>query len=102
MFRLVNLRRQVTGNVQRFNKSLDNLKDATNKFETRIKGTVVENWVKYWKTVFNDYRDVGRDVITNVKEKPFKAVFIMSGLGFLVASAKSNPSFTDFRDQYIK
>ncbi|KRT82970.1 hypothetical protein AMK59_4639 [Oryctes borbonicus] len=72
------------------------------KFNKRIEGTMVENWVKYWKTVCKDYKDVAVDLKTDVKRKPVKSMVILSGLGFAIFCAKHNPDERHFKNTFIK
>lgn len=72
------------------------------KFNEKTKGTMIENWVRYWKSVYKDYADVANDIRQDMKEKPAKAVLILSGLGFLTYCAKHNPNADHFKSAYIK
>lgn len=71
-------------------------------FNKKVEGTMVENWIKYWKTVWKDYRDVAIDVKNDIKNRPAKAAIIFSGLSFAVFCAKHNPDNTHFKNTFIK
>ncbi|XP_017775101.1 PREDICTED: uncharacterized protein C19orf52 homolog [Nicrophorus vespilloides] len=80
----------------------ENFNERFTKLEKRVEGTMAENWVRYWKNVCRDYKDVAGDVIKESREKPSKAILIGSTAGLLVYCAKHNPNSTHFRDAYIK
>ncbi|KAK9700497.1 Translocase of the Inner Mitochondrial membrane 29 [Popillia japonica] len=72
------------------------------KFNKKVEGTVVENWVKYWKTVCKDYKDVAVDLKNDMKTKPAKSVLVLSGLGFTTFCAYHNPDENHFKNTFIK
>lgn len=67
------------------------------KIGEKVKGTIFENWFKFWKNVFIDYREMIKDVRADVKEKPVKATLLLTGFGFLGVCSKLNPSEASFR-----
>lgn len=68
----------------------------------KIKGTIFENWFKFWKNVFIDYREMLKDVRTDVKEKPLKTALLLTGFGFLGICSKLNPNEASFRANYVE
>lgn len=80
----------------------ENYSNIILKLNKRIEGTVVENWAKYWKTVYKDYKDVALDLKNDIKSKPVKSVLIFSGLGFTTFCAKHNPDARHFKDTFIR
>ncbi|KAK9884474.1 hypothetical protein WA026_007317 [Henosepilachna vigintioctopunctata] len=70
--------------------------------EQKIKGTIWEKWLFYWKSVLRDYKDVAVGLKVEAKEKPKKAAGILTGFTFLAISAASNPNATSFRAKHIE
>lgn len=68
----------------------------------KVKGTIFENWFKFWKNVFIDYREMIKDVRTDVREKPAKTALLLTGFGFSALCAKTNPNEVSFRANYIE
>lgn len=76
----------------------DAIQTKMNSYELpeRYKGTAIEKWLKYWKSLFIDYRDVFIDVGKHIKEKPIRST-IYGGIGAsVVYCSKHNPTETDF------
>ncbi|CAH2014988.1 unnamed protein product [Acanthoscelides obtectus] len=82
--------------------SVEQWKTITEKFNAKIKGTIVENWVKYWKLVARDYRDVAISLKDEARAKPGKTVLYITGFGFLTLCMASNPNSKSFRAKYIQ
>lgn len=76
--------------------------DVTSKLDEKVKGTFFENWLRFWKNVFIDYREVVTDVRKNIKQKPTKAFFIFSGFSFLSYCATHNPNEISFRNKCLE
>lgn len=72
------------------------------KFNSKIKGTFVEKWVKYWNHLGRDYKDVAISVKTEAKQKPFKTVSYVTGLGFLYFCNTHNPNLQSFRANFLQ
>lgn len=72
------------------------------KTDEAVKTTLVQKWMKYWKTVLNDYRDVATDVGKDIKEKPIKSAIIFSLVGVFTYIVRHNPDEKSFRDAFIK
>lgn len=75
---------------------------TVDKLGEKVKGTIFENWFKFWKNVFIDYREMLRDVHTGVKEKPAKTALLLTGFGFFAVCAKTNPNEGSFRACHIE
>lgn len=90
-----------TTNSSIFKTKFDAVQNQLNSITMpdRLKGTIVEKWALYWRSLCRDYRDVIVDVGKHIKEKPVRS----SIYGALGASAiylyKHNPSETDFIEQ---
>jgi len=67
----------------------------------KYKGGRLEKWGNYWQGVYADYREVARDVVTDARQKPYKAMAITAGLGLLTCSLKTNPDEESFRDNLL-
>lgn len=76
--------------------------DLASKLNEKTKGTFIENWIRFWKNVFIDYREVASDVGKDIKQKPIKAFFMFSGFSFLSYCATHNPNENNFRNQYLE
>ncbi|XP_022911278.1 mitochondrial import inner membrane translocase subunit Tim29 [Onthophagus taurus] len=72
------------------------------KIDAKVKGTILEKWIAYWKNVYKDYKDVAVDVTTDLRQKPMKAFGIFTGIGLATFCAKMNPDATHFRNDYLK
>ncbi|KAK5640806.1 hypothetical protein RI129_009353 [Pyrocoelia pectoralis] len=93
----------IVSNLKSFNaKTFESTKNAALKLEEKSKGTMFENWVRYWKNVFTDYKDVVIDVRKDVREKPLKAACTLTIFGSLTYCVKHNPSLIDYRDTFVK
>ncbi|XP_018574311.1 mitochondrial import inner membrane translocase subunit Tim29 [Anoplophora glabripennis] len=83
-------------------KTTDQWKIANKKINNKIKGTIFEKWVQYWKQIAKDYSEVTVSLRHEMKEKPLKSVFYISGLGLLGCLATHNPNLQSFRARYIQ
>ncbi|XP_067639844.1 mitochondrial import inner membrane translocase subunit Tim29 [Eurosta solidaginis] len=65
----------------------------SNKFTLpeRLKGTVVEKWAQYWRSLGSDYSGVVVDVIKGARSKPRKALAITGTAYTLYQCALHNP-----------
>lgn len=72
------------------------------KFNSKIKGTFVEKWVKYWKQLAKDYTDVALSVRQEAKDKPIKVAGYVTGLGLLYYCNTHNPNLQSFRAKYLE
>lgn len=81
---------------------VQNVSAKFERLEKRVEGTMAENWLKYWKNVCKDYRDVAVDVVKESREKPAKATLIATGAFLTGYFAKYNPDKAHFRDAFIK
>ncbi|XP_072391003.1 mitochondrial import inner membrane translocase subunit Tim29 [Diabrotica undecimpunctata] len=79
----------------------DQWKGVTVKFNNKIKGTILEKWIKYWKLLAGDYRDVALNLKTEMRQKPLKSAVYLSGLSFLAYCGTHNPDLRNFRAKYI-
>lgn len=68
----------------------------------RIKGTIVEKWLRYWRGLGIDYRDVFANVGQQMKEKPIRSSIYCSLIAATWYSAKHNPSEIEFYDRLRK
>lgn len=68
----------------------------------RFRGTVVENWLRYWRGLTSDYAEVVRDTATSVRQRPGKATLYATAIGFVGAAMKKNPSENAFRARVIE
>lgn len=75
---------------------------TVDKLAGKVKDTIFENWFKFWRNVFTDYKEMLKDVRTDLKEKPAKTTLLLTGLCFFVVSAKSNPNEANFRANHIQ
>lgn len=72
------------------------------KFNSKIKGTFVEKWVKYWKQLAKDYTEVALSVRQEAKEKPIKVASYVTGLGLLYYCNTHNPNLQSYRAKYLE
>lgn len=68
----------------------------------KAKGTIFENWFKFWKNVFIDYREMIKDVRVDMRQKPAKTALLLTGFGLLGICSKLNPNEASFRANYIE
>ncbi|XP_019769948.1 mitochondrial import inner membrane translocase subunit Tim29 [Dendroctonus ponderosae] len=83
-------------------RALENWKTTSEKFNEKIKGTILEKWVKYWKVVAKDYQDVALNVKQEIKQKPLKSTVFFTGSAFLGLCLHLNPDLKSFRSKYIE
>lgn len=83
-------------------RALENLKTTSEKLNEKIKGTILEKWVKYWKLVAKDYQDVALNVKQEIKQKPLKSTVLFSGSAFLGLCLHLNPDLKRFILKQIK
>lgn len=103
MFKLPNKTQKLLKSIQNFNsKFAESGNNTLVKIEDKVKGTFMEKWLKYWKGLLNDYRDVAIDVYKDVKTKPAKAAAIGSTFGIIYYCAIHNPDEKSFRDAYLR
>ncbi|XP_060525087.1 mitochondrial import inner membrane translocase subunit Tim29 [Cylas formicarius] len=84
------------------NNTLDYLKVTNQTFQRKVKGTIVEKWIKYWKTLARDYKEVAISVGQDIKTKPLKSAAYFSAAGLLGYCATHNPNLQSFRAKYIE
>ncbi|XP_066150834.1 mitochondrial import inner membrane translocase subunit Tim29 [Euwallacea fornicatus] len=82
--------------------SLKHLKSTTDRFNKKIKGTVVEKWINYWKIITKDYKDVAKSVKEDIVQAPFQSSLYFTGATFIALSFKLNPDLKSFRAKYIE
>lgn len=85
--------------LQNINRKLISKADHYNE---KFKGTFLETWIKYWKNLYMDYRDVVVDVRQQTKEKPWKIAGYVTTLATLWIFAKNNPDEISFRDAVLE
>lgn len=92
------LTQQYTNNTASIRNKFDVIQSKVSGIELpeRFKGTMVEKWAGYWKALFRDYREVGRDVCKFAREKPVRASLYGGLAGAIVYCAKRNPDETTF------
>ncbi|CAG9804496.1 unnamed protein product [Chironomus riparius] len=65
----------------------------------KLKGTIVERWINYWKGLGRDYKEVGKDTLKFMKANPVKSsIYGSIGLSSYI-SYKTNPTFEQYTDQ---
>ncbi|XP_050302974.1 mitochondrial import inner membrane translocase subunit Tim29 [Anthonomus grandis grandis] len=84
----------VTGN--------SNWQTVSHKFNQKIKGTFLEKWAKFWKTVAKDYKEVAINVKQDIKQKPLKAAAYFSASAFVGLCIQFNPDLQSFRSKYVQ
>lgn len=77
-------------------RAIENLKSTSEKINGKIKGTILEKWVNYWKTVIRDYKDVGVSLKQDIKEKPLRSSLYFTGAAFVGLCVKLNPDLNRF------
>ncbi|CAG9769486.1 unnamed protein product [Ceutorhynchus assimilis] len=82
-------------------KAIQNWNSKSEKFNEKIKGTIVEKWVKYWKLVTKDYKEVGLSVKQEIKDKPLKTIVYFTGAALFGLCWELNPNLQSFRATYI-
>lgn len=65
----------------------------------KYKGTIVENWSRYWSQLFIDYGEVFAGVGTSIRTKPIKSAFYAATGTGLYLCVQNNPSPVDFMIQ---
>lgn len=93
-----------TTNASAFRTKWNNIQTRLDQMEVpeRFKGTVVEKWLRYWRGLCIDYRDVFMNVGQQMKEKPIRASIYGGLMAATWYSAKHNPSYIDFYDRLRK
>lgn len=72
-------------------RAIEQWKSTSEKYNEKIKGTILEKWVKYWKTIVKDYKDVSLNVKQDIKDKPLKAAAYFTGAAFVGLCVELNP-----------
>ncbi|XP_032514666.1 mitochondrial import inner membrane translocase subunit Tim29 [Danaus plexippus] len=72
------------------------------KLPEKFKGTIVEKWTNYWKNLFIDYRQMLKDLRTDIQEEPKKALLWSTGIATAIALCRNNPDELDYRNQIKK
>ncbi|XP_030754725.1 mitochondrial import inner membrane translocase subunit Tim29 [Sitophilus oryzae] len=93
---------QYNQSLSLISRTLVNIKSTNLKFNEKIKGTIVEKWVAYWKLVAKDYKDVGRSLKQDIKTKPLRSGLYFTGASLLGLCASLNPDMQSFRAKYIQ
>ncbi|KAJ3665074.1 hypothetical protein Zmor_000587 [Zophobas morio] len=83
-------------------KTGEALKKVNEKLTQKVSGTFIERFVNYLKNVYIDYREVAIQVRSDIKQKPVKATFFFTGMGFLMYSMTHNPNAQSFRAKFIQ
>ncbi|KAF7281252.1 hypothetical protein GWI33_004986 [Rhynchophorus ferrugineus] len=83
-------------------RTLTNLKHRNQKFHEKIKGTIIEKWIKYWRLVIKDYKEVAVSVQQDIKDRPLRFSFYFTGASFLTLCMSLNPNVQSFRAKYIQ
>ncbi|XP_018326028.1 mitochondrial import inner membrane translocase subunit Tim29-like [Agrilus planipennis] len=99
MIKIENFRSSLRGRVNNF---LSKFQSTFERIEKKAEGTFTENWVKFWKNVFVDYKEVAVDIAKDVKHRPIKAAVLVSTAVFISYLFKSNPSEADYRAAVIR
>lgn len=73
-----------------------------NKIDEKLKGTIFENWLRFWKNVHHDYREMIKEAHNDIMEKPVKAFLYFLGCTFVGCCASFNPNEANFRSKYIE
>lgn len=83
--------------TESWSKRLDKI-----ELPSRLRETIVEKWVNYWKQLAIDYKEVAMDSGKHIVEHPVKSMIY----GGIAATAytfyKNNPDLQDFEKQYIE
>ncbi|XP_076387499.1 mitochondrial import inner membrane translocase subunit Tim29 isoform X2 [Megachile rotundata] len=84
--------------------SLNNVLHKVQNFETpeKLKGTFLERWGIYWKSVCIDYTNTVVDTVNHCKERPIKATIYATLLATGVYLHKHNPDESSFREQLLQ
>lgn len=70
--------------------------------QKRFRENVLENWIKYWKSVKNDYTEVALGVMKSSIERPVRAFgYLAFGYGIYVCSLQ-NPDEQLFLERFNK
>lgn len=98
------LTQSYTSNASAFRAKWNSIQTRLDQIEIpeRYKGTIVEKWLRYWRGLCIDYRDVFVNVGRQAKEKPIRASIYGSLMAAAWYSAKHNPSERDFHDRLRK
>lgn len=93
------VRQRIAQNIQsRIDSTKQRISDKFTLPE-KYKGTIIENWSRYWKQLFIDYGEVFGGVGTTIRTKPVKSAFYAATGTGLYLCAKKNPSPVDFMIQ---
>lgn len=80
------------GNSSLIMRTLTNLKHTNERFSEKIRGTIIEKWVKYWKLVAKDYKEVAVSVKQDIKNRPLRSSFYFTGASFVTLCVSLNPN----------
>ncbi|KAJ8911020.1 hypothetical protein NQ315_016589 [Exocentrus adspersus] len=83
-------------------KTVEQWKNINQRITKKIKGTIFEKWVQYWKQIAKDYTEVTISVKQEMKEKPFKSALYVTGIGLLGCCVTNNPNLQSFRAKYVQ
>lgn len=83
-------------------KTVEQWNIINKKFNNKIKGTIFEKWVRYWQQIAKDYTEVTISLKQEMKEKPLKSAFYITGIGLLGCCARHNPNLQSFRAKYVQ
>ncbi|XP_008554980.1 mitochondrial import inner membrane translocase subunit Tim29 [Microplitis demolitor] len=67
-----------------------------------VKESILQNWGKYWKNLYQDYKDVAIDLKKDCKERPIRALFYFSLIGSGYYFYRVNPDEISFREALME
>ncbi|XP_064625494.1 mitochondrial import inner membrane translocase subunit Tim29-like [Lineus longissimus] len=89
---------RVTGAFQKFS----GFRARTPSIPSKWKGGRMEKIADHLKMVLEDYKAVGAETKQDIKNRPFKTLFYLTGLGGIVGLCKMNPDERVFMEELIQ
>ncbi|XP_034936752.1 mitochondrial import inner membrane translocase subunit Tim29 [Chelonus insularis] len=86
--------------IRLFINSNKNRKCSTT--EVKAKESTLDNWKRYWKGLYLDYKDVAVDIFNECKNRPIRAVTYLSLLGTCCYFHRVNPDECSFREALLQ
>merc|ERR1712071_560192 len=78
---------RISNTVARFSAEANPIKEAP----AVPKETKVQQWARFWKGLYADYKHSADDTISGIKEKPRKAAIYFGILGAAIYGVSTNP-----------
>merc|ERR1712071_686441 len=89
---------RISNTVARFSAEANPIKEAP----AVPKETKVQQWARFWKVLYADYKHSADDTISGIKEKPRKAAIYFGILGAAIYGVSTNPDEHSYREAVLQ